>query len=179
MAFVGKFLKSIFLYFSFIEVFKDEKRIRLFLIALFASAFITSLSGAVQHYTGRDFLKGHVFGKENLVAIHRVNSTFFSANGFGAYLLPVIGLIAHLLYSAIGRKKSWGLGGAFGYFSGFITGMFVLDLFKKFLGRIFGHIVHHVMPGSTKNIVRGGFIIDLYFHLFAFVKQCQAYAFDQ
>jgi len=115
-AFFGKFLKYVFLYFCFIEVFRDEKRIRLFLGLFFLSAFITVLSGIVQHYTGKDFIKGHVFGTENFVTMERVNSVFFSANGFGAYLLPVIGLIAHFLYTAVVRRRSWFLGGILAFF---------------------------------------------------------------
>lgn len=107
-AFMGKFLKCVFLYFSFIEAFSDEKRIWIFLNFFLLSAFITALSGAVEHYIGKDFLKGHIIGTENSVSTHRINSSFFGANGFGAYLLPVIGLVAHLLYSAVGRKRSWG-----------------------------------------------------------------------
>ena len=116
VAFIGKFLKCVFLYFCFIEAFRDEKRIRIFLNFFFLSAFITALSGIVQHYTGRDFIKGHLFGQENFMTIERVNSSFFTANGFGTYLLPVIGLIAHFLYTAIDRKKSWFLGGILAVF---------------------------------------------------------------
>jgi putative inorganic carbon (hco3(-)) transporter len=107
LAFFGKFLKCVFLYFSFIEAFRDERRIWIFLNFFLVSAFITALSGTVQHYTGRDFLKGHLIGAENLIPNLRVNSSFFSANGFGAYLLPVIGLVTHFLYVAAGRKKNW------------------------------------------------------------------------
>jgi len=110
-AFMGKFIKSLFLYFCVIEALSDEKRIWIFINFFLLSAFITALSGAVQHYTGRDFIKGHLIGTENFVSTHRINSTFFGANGLGAYLLPVIGLVAHLLYSAFARKKSWIIGG--------------------------------------------------------------------
>ena len=115
-AYFGKFLKSVFLYLSFIEVFRDEKRIQLFLKFLFLSTFITVLSGIVQHYTGKDFLKGHLIGTENFVTCARINSSFFTPNGFGAYLLPVIGLIAHLLFKATTKSKSWILGGALALF---------------------------------------------------------------
>ncbi len=110
-AFFGKFLKCVFLYFSFIEAFSDEKRIRIFLGFFLLSALIAALSGLVQHYTGRDFIKGHFVGYENFILSERVSSSFSSANGFGAYLLPVIGLVAHFLYTAIARHKSRILGG--------------------------------------------------------------------
>ncbi len=110
-AFIGKFLKCVFLYFSFIEAFSDNKRISIFLNFFLLSAFITALDGAVQHYTGRDFLRGYLIGTENFVSTERINSSFHSPNGFGAYLLPVIGLVAHFLYTAIARHKSWILQG--------------------------------------------------------------------
>jgi putative inorganic carbon (HCO3(-)) transporter len=116
MAFIGKFIKCVFLYFSFIDAFTDEKRIRLFLGILFLSAFIAVLSGIFQHYTGRDFIKGILIGTENFVSTHRISSTFFGANGFGAYLLPVIALALHLFYTAIRSKKTWILAGALGLF---------------------------------------------------------------
>jgi putative inorganic carbon (HCO3(-)) transporter len=46
----------------------------------------------------------------------RVNSSFFSPNGFGAYLLPVIGLAAHFFYSAITRFRSWIFAGGLALF---------------------------------------------------------------
>lgn len=110
-AFIGKFIKCVFLYFSFIEAFTDEKRIRIFLSVLFLSAFITVLSGIYQHYMGRDFIKGILIGTENFVSTHRISSTFYSANGFGAYLLPVIALAVQLLYTAVTSKKNWILAG--------------------------------------------------------------------
>ena len=115
-AFMGKFLKCVFLYFCVIETLSDEKRIWIFLDFFLLSAFITALSGAVQHYTGKDFLRGHIIGDENFVSTHRINSSFFGANGFAAYLLPVIGLVIHFLYTAIVRKRSWILGGVLAHF---------------------------------------------------------------
>jgi len=115
-AFIGKFLKCVFMYFSFIESFKEEKQIRLFLFFFFASAFITVMSGLWQHYTGKDFLKGHIISGENFVPSGRINSTFFGANGFGVYLLPVFGLAIHLLYAAIRRHGSLVLVGVLAFF---------------------------------------------------------------
>ncbi len=109
-AFIGKFIKCVFLYFSFIEASTSEKRIRIFLNFFLAAAFITVVNGIFQHYTGRDFLKGH------LIAGGRINSFFYTANGFGAFLLPLIGVLSHLLYTAIARKKAWLLAGAWALF---------------------------------------------------------------
>ena len=105
-AFFGKFLKSVFLYFCFVEVFRDERRIRIFLGVFLASAFIMALSGIIQHFSGVDFLKG------DMMRGGRINASFNTANGFGAYLVPVIALTVHLLYSAIVKNRSWVLGGA-------------------------------------------------------------------
>jgi len=110
-AFFGKFLKSVFLYLSFIEVFTTDKRIRIFLKIFLASAFVVALNGVVEHYKGIDFLKGHVPGGG------RINSSFATGNGLGAYLIPVIVLVVQLLFSAISealqsrRNKSWFLQG--------------------------------------------------------------------
>ena len=107
-AFFGKFLKCVFVFFSFIEAFQNEDHIWVFLKCFGASAFITALSGATEHYRGTDFIRGHTVGAENFVSTQRINSTFFGANGFGAYLLPVIGLTAHFLYVLIVRRDKEG-----------------------------------------------------------------------
>jgi len=101
LAFFGKFVKSIFVYFSFLEAMRDEKRIRLFITFLLASAFLTAICGVVQQFNGHDFLKGH------RMAGGRVSSFFKEANGLAAYLVPVIGLAVSLLFTAFTRKRSW------------------------------------------------------------------------
>jgi len=100
-AFIGKFTKCVFLYFSFLEAFTDKKRVHIFLYFFLASASITVFNGVFQHFIGRDLLKGHI------VAGGRLNSFFYTANGFGAYLVPVIGLVSHFLYTVISRKRPW------------------------------------------------------------------------
>ena len=57
-------------------------------------------------------------GNENFISSGRISSTFFSANGLGAYLLPVIGLVAHFLYTAISPEQVLDLGRSIGPFSG-------------------------------------------------------------
>ena len=116
IAFLGKFLKSVFLYFSFIEVMRDEKRVRIFLCFLLLSALITAISGVVQHYTGRDFIKGHLIGTQNGVSGQRISASFNGANGLGAYLLPIIAIVSHLLYASIAKKHSWIQGAIWGLF---------------------------------------------------------------
>ncbi len=107
VAYMGKFVKCVFLYFSFLEAFSKERYFWLFINSFFFSAFIACLSGASQHFWGKDFIKGHVMGVVNEVSSQRVNSTFYGANGFGAYLLPVIGLAVNILFTALFKKKSW------------------------------------------------------------------------
>ncbi|MBF0504133.1 MAG: O-antigen ligase family protein [Candidatus Omnitrophica bacterium] len=98
-AFFGKFLKGIFLYFSFIEAFVTVKRIQIFLNILLASAFVVLVNGVSEHYWGVDFLKGQA------MAGGRINSSFSTCNGLGAYLLPVIGIESHLLYLTIAKNR--------------------------------------------------------------------------
>lgn len=104
-AFFGKFLKGVFLYFSFIEALSTNRRIQIFLGIFLVSACVVALNGLIEHYRGVDFLKGHVLGSG------RVNSSFTDCNGLGAYLVPVIGLVATFLYSSVGKNKSWLLPG--------------------------------------------------------------------
>lgn len=172
LAFMGKFLKYIFLYFSFIEAFSNEKRIRIFLTFFLLSAFIAALSGIVQHYTGRDFIKGQLIGTGHFISMGRISSSFSGANGFGAYLLPVIGLVAYFLYSAIVSNKSWILGGGLAIFLvllmaclcwtysrsswiGYLTILFVMALSDRrkalFAGTLFLVFIFMFLP-SLSNV---------------------------
>jgi putative inorganic carbon (HCO3(-)) transporter len=110
-AFWGKFIKHVFVYFSLIEALRDQKRVWVFVGFLMASALIASFSGVVQHYTGRDFIEGKLIGTENLVSSQRISSSFFGANAFGVYLIPVIALTAHLFSTAAARRRPWLLRG--------------------------------------------------------------------
>jgi len=105
LAFFGKFIKGVFVYFSFLEAIRDEKRVRIFLTFFLASASITALCGVIQQFNGHDFLKGH------RMAGGRISSFFKEANGLGAYLVPVIGVVLSLLFTAFTRKRSWILRG--------------------------------------------------------------------
>ena len=106
-AFLCKFLKGVFLYFCFIEAFRDQRRICLFLKFFLGTSFVVALSGVTQHFIGVDFIKGNFIGTtENIVLAKRISSSFSGPNAFGAYLLPVIGLVANFLYTAIARYTS-------------------------------------------------------------------------
>ncbi len=99
-AFLAKFGEGVFLYFSFIEAFTTPRRIKLFLGAFLFSALLAALSGFIQHYTHRDFLRQHPMNDG------RVTSAFRHANGFGAYLILVFGFVSGLfLLPFSGFKK--------------------------------------------------------------------------
>ncbi len=98
-AFVGKFSKGIFLYFSFIEVFVTQKRIRLFLVVFLMSAFLVALSGIIEHYIGIDFIRGH-----HLTG-GQISSSFSFANSLGDYLLFPLGIVSYLVYRLFLKQK--------------------------------------------------------------------------
>lgn len=100
-AFVGKFLKGVFLYFCLIEAINNKKRIWSFVVVFLIAAFLVALSGIIQRFLGVDFLRGHQY-----VSGDRINACFYSANGLGAYLVPVIAIVCHLLFSVFGRGRS-------------------------------------------------------------------------
>lgn len=106
LAFFGKFLKAVLLYLCCIEVFTNSNRVRIFLSVFLGSAFIVALAGVVEYYWGVDFLRKHAISSSA-----RLNSSFSTSNGLGAYLVPVIGLTAHFLYAAIAKRGSWFLKG--------------------------------------------------------------------
>jgi len=109
VAFIGKFVKCLFLYFCCIEVLRDQKRIQIFIGVFLLSTFITVLNGIAQNYLGTDLIKGKVVGFENAVSTHRISASFYGANGLGAYLLLGISLVVHFTYSIYFRRKSWGI----------------------------------------------------------------------
>jgi putative inorganic carbon (HCO3(-)) transporter len=96
----------VLLYLCCIEVFTNSNRVRIFLSVFLGSAFIVALAGVVEYYWGVDFLRKHAISSSA-----RLNSSFSTSNGLGAYLVPVIGLTAHFLYAAIAKRGSWFLKG--------------------------------------------------------------------
>jgi len=108
VAFFGKFLKGVFAYFSFLEVFNHERRVKVFLILLMASSFIMVIDGAFQHKTGKDFFKKHQISKIQNISSGRISGSFGDENGLGAYLLIPIALALHFFSRFLGLKK-WGL----------------------------------------------------------------------
>jgi len=67
LAFFGKFVKGVFVYFSFIEAMRGEKRVRMFLTFFLASAFITALYGVIQQFYGHDFIKAQEMSPKKIV----------------------------------------------------------------------------------------------------------------
>jgi O-antigen ligase len=98
-AFLGKFLKGIFLYFCFSEAFTNEKRIQLFLRMFLGSVFLVSLSGLTQLYLGMDFLRAHPFVGS------RITASLGQPNTFGAFLLLPLSVVGHLVYDITGKKE--------------------------------------------------------------------------
>ncbi len=91
MGFVGKLLRGVFLYVSFVEVFVTPAQINTFLCVWILSALITGLSGLTQYFLGYDFIR-HL----PLVS-GRISSTLRQANDFGAYIMGICPLILSLL----------------------------------------------------------------------------------
>ena len=99
IAFVGKYLKVVFLYFTIIEAFNSQRPIGIFLKVFMFSAFLTASFGVIQHFTGFNYSNGYFIGGD------RINSFFGTANGLGAYLLPVIAIVTHFLFRAINCRQ--------------------------------------------------------------------------
>jgi len=105
MAFLGKFVKGVFVYCSFLEAFNSKSRMSVFLALFFISAFIMILDGAYQSKTGKDFFKHNPITKNENDSMGRINASFNDANGFGAYFLPVIALVINFLSKAFSNRK--------------------------------------------------------------------------
>ncbi|MDE2028299.1 MAG: O-antigen ligase family protein [Candidatus Omnitrophica bacterium] len=106
-AFGGKFLKYIFIYFSFVETFVTPKRMKVFVWVFLISAFLVCLSGVAQHIYGVDFLAGR-----HLAPDGRLSSSFKFPNSLGIYLVVVLAVVVQQLYVESLRKRfSWTLGG--------------------------------------------------------------------
>ena len=88
--FFGKVLQSTFLYFNFIECINSKKRLRKFLIVFLISTTLISVNGLYQHFTGKDFIHGH------LVSNGRISSSFRAHNDFAAYLIVVVPIFLSL-----------------------------------------------------------------------------------
>ena len=88
--FFGKVLQSAFLYFNFIECINSKKRLRKFLIVLLMSATLICINGLYQHFTGKDFIYGHLAGSG------RISSSFRAHNDFAAYLIVIIPIFLSL-----------------------------------------------------------------------------------
>ena len=99
--FFGKVLQSAFLYFNFIECINSKKRLRKFLIVLLMSATLICINGLYQHFTGKDFIYGHLAGSG------RISSSFRAHNDFAAYLIVIIPIFLSLsvLSAANGIKR--------------------------------------------------------------------------
>jgi O-antigen ligase len=95
--FVGKVLESAFLYFTFIECMRSEKRLRIFFTIFLISCALISINGIYQSLAGHEFIFGQLYDG-------RVSSSFRHANDFGAYLVVVVPVLFCLTF-LMGRKR--------------------------------------------------------------------------
>jgi putative inorganic carbon (hco3(-)) transporter len=116
-AFVGKFLKAIFLYFSFIEVFVTPKRLKIFLTVFLLSSLLIALDGLFQYFSGWDFIAHHPLPPDA-----RICASLKMANSLGVYLIVVLALVIQQLYAEAKRRR----------FSLLQTGLIILLLMLLF-----------------------------------------------
>jgi putative inorganic carbon (HCO3(-)) transporter len=98
-AFVGKTLKTALLFFAVQECLTTPSRVRWFLRACVASAFIVCLDALWQQYTGFDIFKQHT------VVDGRLNASFNHPNGLGAYLIVMIPLFVAVAFCWVVRGE--------------------------------------------------------------------------
>lgn len=109
--FVGKVLESAFLYFTFIECMRSEKRLKIFFTLFLISCALISINGIYQSLVGHEFIFGHLYDG-------RVSSSFRHANDFGAYLVVVVPVLFCLSFLMGGKKHGETAGtGSFAFLS--------------------------------------------------------------
>jgi len=95
--FFGKELKFLAIYFMLVEVINSSKRLKVFLSVIIASAVLMVLDAGTQYFKGVDFLRSY--------PLERLRASFFSASGFGGWLIVIIPLFFGLLMSKKFRHK--------------------------------------------------------------------------
>lgn len=174
--FLGKVLQSAFLYFNFIECINSKKRLRKFLIVFLVSATLISINGLYQHFTGKDFIYGH------LVSNGRISSSFRAHNDFAAYLVVVVPIFLSLsvLNAVNGIKRlSGGYSGKYispQFFSGkwrvsifvvFLLSLVCLGLtFSRGAWIAFAFVMAIFSTQKKRYIVISGLILILFFSFF-------------
>lgn len=96
-ALFSKILKFLMIYFMVVETFRDERRLKTLLLVLLASAALMSADGLYQYFTGKDFLRGYSWA--------RMQASFISANGFGAWLIVMIPILIAVCFQ---KMKGFG-----------------------------------------------------------------------
>lgn len=174
--FLGKVLQSAFLYLNFVECINSKKRLRKFLIVFLVSATLISINGLYQHFTGKDFIYGH------LVSNGRISSSFRAHNDFAAYLIVVVPIFLSLsVFHTVNSIKR--LSGDYSgkyispqFFSGkwrvFIFVVFVLSLvclgltFSRGAWIAFAFIMLIFSVQKKRYIIVNGLILILFFSFF-------------
>ena len=174
--FLGKVLQSAFLYFNFIECINSKKRLRKFLIVFLVSATLISINGLYQHFTGKDFIYGH------LVSNGRISSSFRAHNDFAAYLIVVVPIFLSLsVFNTVNgiKRLSGDYSGKYispQFFSGkwrvsifivFVLSLICLGLtFSRGAWIAFAFIMLIFSMQKKRHIVISGLILILFFSFF-------------
>jgi len=99
MAFFGKDLKFLAIYFMIVEVVNCKERLRVVLIAIVASALLIVSDAGVQILRGIDFLRGYSW--------RYLTASFSTATGFASWLVVIIPLFLGLLAASKGSNKRY------------------------------------------------------------------------
>lgn len=89
--FLGKELKFVAIFFMTVEFFNNKERLKFLLITIISSAALILVDAGVQYFRGVDFLRGYQYS--------RLTASFSAANGFAAWILVIIPLIAGIFFS--------------------------------------------------------------------------------
>ncbi len=107
-AFLKKFLEGVFLFGACVTHVKERKQTALMLFFFFLGAFVMSVNGLFQWFSGRDFIRGSTafFAHDG----RRISGAFKHPNGFAGYLICVIPLALAMLMYPPWRKEEGGPG---------------------------------------------------------------------
>ena len=98
-AFFGKLLEGLFLFVMAVDTVNTKKRLKIIGVVILFTTLLMLADGFIQYFTGFDFLRRY-----DLENGYKVRASFFSGNGFGAWL----GIMTVFALSLIlcGRIKS-------------------------------------------------------------------------
>jgi len=94
-AFFGKELKFLAIFFMIVESISSRERLKVILLTIIASALLITIDAGFQYFTRVDFLRGHEF------VYCTFGASFYSANGFSAWLIVIIPLLIGVIAANI------------------------------------------------------------------------------